>query len=120
MQTLSSISHKYKIQKKDLAAALEAIKKMGLDAALKWAFDGTCAKLEKDPDCPLATTYLSWSFNLVSDARACKNEAEAEKFLMLAGFYRTLAHKTYWKQRADGTIEVIKDFLQLVPKAKVK
>lgn len=115
MQPMSSISHKYKIHKKDLAVALETIKKIGFDAALKWAFDGTCVKLEKDPDCPLATTYLSWSINLVNDARSCKNESESEKFLMLAKFYRTLAHKTYWKQRSEGKIERIKDFLQLVP-----
>lgn len=118
MQPMSSISHKYKIQKKDLAAALEAIKKMGLEAALKWAFDGTCVKLEKDPDCPLATTYLSWSINLVSDSRAAKSETESDKLLLLAGFYRTLAHRTYWKQRSEGTISTIKDFLQLVPTSK--
>lgn len=118
MQTMSSISHKYKIQKKDLAVALETIKKLGFEAALKWAFDGSCLKLEKDPDCPLATTYLSWSFNLVNDARAAKTESEAEKLFLLASFYRALAHKTYWKQRADGTISQIKDFLQLAPSGK--
>ena len=115
---MSSISHKYKIQKKDLAVALETIKKLGFDPALLWAFNGTCAKLDKDPDCPLATTYLSWSVNLLNDARASKTEQESEKFLLLANFYRTLAHKTYWKQRSDGTISMIKDFIQLIPTGK--
>lgn len=115
MMPMSSISHKYKIQKKDLAIALETIKRLGFDAALKWAFDGTCLKLEKDPDCPLATTYLSWSVNLLNDARSTKTEAEEEKLRLLANFYRLLAHKTYWRQRSDGTISAIKDFLQLAP-----
>ena len=113
MAALTTISTKYRIQKRDLAATLETIKRVGFDAAMKLAFDGSILFLEKEPSNPVATTYLAWSINLLADSRATKSDADVKKFLQLHKFYRTLAHKIYWKQRTDGTLGVIKDFMQL-------
>lgn len=111
--TAMSISTRYKIQKKDLAATLDAIKRVGFDEALKLAFNGSLMFLQKEPSNPISTTYLAWSVNLLTDARGAKQEADRDKFYQLSKFYRTLAHRIYWKQRIDGTISVIKDFIQL-------
>lgn len=111
-----SVSTRYKITKRDLAATWDAIKQIGYDDALDMAFNGTIIAIEKDPNAALATNYLSWSCNLLLDHRGAKDD-EKEKFLILSRFYRTLAHRVYWRQRADGTIGQIGDFIQLV-KAK--
>lgn len=112
---MTSINTKYKIPKRDLAATLETIKRIGFDEALRYAYDGSVLFLQKEPAHPIATTYLAWSGNLLSDARAAKSEPEQEKFFELSKFYRLLSHRIYWMQRAGNTISVIKDFMQLVP-----
>lgn len=111
--TALTISTKYRIAKRDMAATLETIKKIGYDEALKFAFNGSLSLIEKDPGAPIATTYLAWSVNLLGDSRSAKADSDREKCLQLSGFYRTLAHRIYWSQRAAGTIEIIQDFMQL-------
>lgn len=111
--TALTISTKYRIAKRDMAATLETIKKIGYDEALKFAFNGSMGLLDKEPGSPLATTYLAWSVNLLGDSRSTKSDTDKTKFLQLSNFYRTLAHRVYWIQRAAGTIDVIPDFMQL-------
>lgn len=115
---MTSISNKYKIPKRDLTATLETIKRIGFDEALRLAYDGSILFLQKEPAHPISTTYLAWSDNLLNDARAAKTDAENAKFLQLSKFYRLLAHRIYWMQRTEGSISVIKDFMQLVPVGK--
>src|SRR3990167_716064 len=85
-----SISTKYRIAKKALAVMAETIKRVGFEKALRWAVDGSLALLDKEPNAPLATTYLSWSINLLNDSRLAKTDAEAEKLLQLCTLYRML------------------------------
>lgn len=110
-----AINTKYKIQQKDLKSTLEAIDRLGFEGAMSLALEGSLHIVKQEPEATLATTFLAWSHNLMLDARSCKRKGKKYKeFILLARFYRLLAHKIYWKQRLKEEIAPIADFLQAV------
>lgn len=109
---MSQISLKYKIPIKDQASTLETIKRLGYSRAFSAAFESARALLDSDQNSTITTTMLSWSHNLLNDAREA--EINPDELLELSRFYRTLAHKLYWYQRTTDSIAPIGDFLQAV------
>lgn len=93
---------------------MEAISRLGYDRALSVAFEGSLLAIKEEPETLLPTTFLSWSLNLVDDGRKLRNKSKRSDYLLLAKFYRHLAHKVYWHQRHKGSIGHISDFMQVV------
>lgn len=107
------INLKYKIEDRDSNTTLDIIRALGFEAALDLAYDKAINILDKDSESILSVMLLAWSCNLLADSR--KAEAgEAEKLRQLAYFYRKLAHRVYFYQRAENSIGTIPGFLQPV------
>jgi hypothetical protein len=103
----------FAISKSDTKYTLSAIRDLGFDSALEVAFSKAVSILEKKPDSDMAIKWLSWSTNLLDDARrSSANPPLAEQCYTIAYFYRKLAHKTYWYQRTINKVDFMMDFIQ--------
>lgn len=101
------------ISKTDTKYTLNAIKDLGFDIALEVAFAKAISILDKNPESDIALRWLSWSSNMLYDARKCATDSDvAQDCYIISNFYRKLAHKTYWYQRAAHKIDFMMDFVQ--------
>lgn len=104
----------HKIGEKEKSATISIINTIGFDNALEKAYQKALLLVETDPYSTLATTWLSWSENLLYDSRKPEFEKEREELLLLSKFYRFLAHKVYWRLFNAGSIGEINGFIRLV------
>lgn len=108
------ISKRYRIEEQDQRLTLEIIRSVGFGVALEEAYQKALYLVANNPSSMLATKWLAWSHNLLKDSREATSEQVVNDLVLLASFYRRLAHKTYWFQKSTGQISDLTEFIRPV------
>ena len=103
------------ISERETRYTLDAISSLGFNIAIDIAYQKAVSIVDSDHSSNVASLWLSWSKNLLADARRYQSsKVLSEECMQLSIFYRKLAHKIYWYQRRLEYIGKIEDFIQEV------